>query len=465
MGVYKDLGKNAAVIFIGNVGSRMIGFLMLPFYTRWLSTAEYGTTDMIFVYSSLITQIVTLSIHEAIFVFPSNASDKKITTYYSSSLIFSLVSLMLTFVGFAILRHFFDPGSFLYNYSWYIYAFIVVYFLQDFFQQFCKGLNKLYVFAFCGLIVTFFTAALAFAFIPKWGVLGYIYSILAANMISIIYACFGCKAISRFKLKSFSKQDLIVMLKYSYPLMINAIIFWVMQSFNRVAMSKFLDLVAVGLFSIAMKLPQVLQTLITSMSGAWQLSIINEYDKKGYASFYNNVTRAVIGITAIGLALMTIFSEQFISLFTGASFHKVWIYVPFLGLTIFFQIFSTLVSSIFSAVRESKYYLYANIVGMIASLIACFVLIPLWGMWGAVVSMILPLTVSFFVRLFFSMKYTMLTDLTYYLLLLILLIVQSLFVSVFHNIYLGWAFTVIIIAYSFLRNKTQISKLLYKIKK
>ena len=32
---YKKLGKNTIVVFIGNAGSRIISFLMLPFYTHY----------------------------------------------------------------------------------------------------------------------------------------------------------------------------------------------------------------------------------------------------------------------------------------------------------------------------------------------------------------------------------------------------------------------------------------------
>ena len=53
MGKYKTLGQNTLYSFIGAFGTKMIGFLMLPFYTKWLSPSDYGTTDLITVYASL----------------------------------------------------------------------------------------------------------------------------------------------------------------------------------------------------------------------------------------------------------------------------------------------------------------------------------------------------------------------------------------------------------------------------
>ena len=39
---YKRLGKNTILVFMGKAGSSLVGLLMLPFYTHWLSTDEYG---------------------------------------------------------------------------------------------------------------------------------------------------------------------------------------------------------------------------------------------------------------------------------------------------------------------------------------------------------------------------------------------------------------------------------------
>jgi O-antigen/teichoic acid export membrane protein len=47
MNKYRRLGKNTLFVFIGNASSKLIGLLMLPFYTRWLSVEDYGTTDII----------------------------------------------------------------------------------------------------------------------------------------------------------------------------------------------------------------------------------------------------------------------------------------------------------------------------------------------------------------------------------------------------------------------------------
>ena len=70
MNKYTRLGKNTALVFLGNAGSKFIGLLMLPFYTRWLSIDDYGLTDIITVYVTFLIGIVTCCIGESLFIFP-----------------------------------------------------------------------------------------------------------------------------------------------------------------------------------------------------------------------------------------------------------------------------------------------------------------------------------------------------------------------------------------------------------
>ena len=57
-------------MFLGNMGSKILTFLMLPFYTSQLSVGDYGTMDLVQVYVTLLTSLTTCCLTEAIFVFP-----------------------------------------------------------------------------------------------------------------------------------------------------------------------------------------------------------------------------------------------------------------------------------------------------------------------------------------------------------------------------------------------------------
>lgn len=82
MSKYSRLGKNAILIFVGNAGVKLIGLLMLPFYTRWLSVSDYGTVDVIIVYASHFWGVVSCSILILYLYFPKiNRSSVKMELY------------------------------------------------------------------------------------------------------------------------------------------------------------------------------------------------------------------------------------------------------------------------------------------------------------------------------------------------------------------------------------------------
>ena len=102
MGKYTRLGKNTLIVFIGGAGSKLVGIFMLPLYTRWLSTSDYGITDMITVYATLLLSIVTCCIYDSIFIFPKGQDFTVQKEYFSSGLVFSLTMLAITAGLFAI---------------------------------------------------------------------------------------------------------------------------------------------------------------------------------------------------------------------------------------------------------------------------------------------------------------------------------------------------------------------------
>ena len=127
MNKYKRLGKNTLLVFIGNAGSKLIGLVMLPFYTSWLSVEDYGVTDIINVYVSFLVSIVSCCIAESIFIFPKGQKVEKQKQYFSSGIVFVLQAFFVSFLLFGTV----DFVSSIYGFSnsftdylWLIYGLI-----------------------------------------------------------------------------------------------------------------------------------------------------------------------------------------------------------------------------------------------------------------------------------------------------------------------------------------------------
>ena len=63
---YKYLVKNTGFLAISSFSSRILVFLLVPFYTSILSTSEYGIFDLASTTAQLLMPILTLNIYEGV---------------------------------------------------------------------------------------------------------------------------------------------------------------------------------------------------------------------------------------------------------------------------------------------------------------------------------------------------------------------------------------------------------------
>lgn len=452
MGKYSRLGKNTLLVFIGNAGSKLIGLLMLPFYTHWLSVEDYGTTDIITVYVTFLMGIITCSISEAIFIFPKGQELTKQKKYFSSGIFFLSISFSITALIFSFLNaisiRYNIHNSFFEN-IWLIYGMLISMILQQFIQQFTRSIDKMLIYSITGIILTGFTALLAFLFIPLWGVNGYVLSIIAANMIAAFYSIFFSKGYQYFSIQTISIVSCKEMLKYSIPLIPNGIMWWLVNAFNRPLMETYLGMHAIGIFAVSNKFPGILSMIFTVFISSWQISVLEEFGKKDYELFFNRIFRIVmVGLIFIFLGI-TLSSKLLVSIFATEEYTEAWKYIPMLTLGAMFSCISGFIGSNFSATRESKYFFYSSVWGAAASILLNFLLIPILDIWGVSLSILLSFAVMAITRIWYGWKYVHITDLWKYFCMigmsLLLIISMNLWPYFYVNVMVALLIVVVVI--------------------
>ena len=77
MTAFKKLISNTFIIGLGTVGSKLLVFLLMPLYTAWLTTAEYGTAELISTTANLLIPVACLGITNGIFRFAAEKNSNK----------------------------------------------------------------------------------------------------------------------------------------------------------------------------------------------------------------------------------------------------------------------------------------------------------------------------------------------------------------------------------------------------
>ena len=423
MGKYSRLGKNTLLVFVGTGGSRIIGLLMLPFYTRWLSLGDYGTTDIINVYVALLLGLATGCISDSVFVFPKGQPVEKQKYYFSSGLFFSFISLIITAVLFELAGMIFEYNSISNSFTaniWLIYGLLVTTFLQRYIQQFTRSIDKMVVYSISGVVLTAGTALFSFLIIPRWGVYGYVMAMILANLSAAIYSLLFSKAFKYINIKAIRKAECVEMLKYSLPLVPNSIMWWLVNALNRPIMESLSGMDSIGIFAVANKFPGMVAIIFSVFAASWQISVLEEFGKEGYSKFYNKMFRLVVFGLMLMFFMIAAGSKLLVTIFTTADFYEAWKYIPVLTLGVVFSNISSFTGCNFSATKESKYFFYSSIYGSLLAIILNFLLIPLWGVMGAALSVLLSFSGMAISRIIYSSKYVKIKNIGIYLLMLLI---------------------------------------------
>lgn len=409
MGKYIRLGKNTILVFIGNVGSKLLQFLMLPLYTRWLTIEEFGIVDTINIYAMFLFCVVTCCITDAIFVFPKGGSIEKQTTYFTAGILFSLGSLLFTAVCIFFLKRFFSSGIYSYiDHIWLIYLLLVSFFYQQYFQQFARSIDAMKVYTVSGILVVFLSVFFSIILVPTWKVKGYVLSLFLGNMGAAGYSFFISKMYTYLSFPKFSATACKRMLAYSIPLVPNGVMWWLVTSLNRPLMEKYLGMHSIGLFALANKFPSGLTLLVSVFILSWQISVFEEFGKKGYKEFYNRTFSMITLLLMFFCCCMTIFSQEIIDVFATKGYSEAWIYMSILTLGVAFSCMSSLAGTNFSVVKQSKFYFYSSLWSGITAVVLNLVLIPDYGMMGASLSVCISFLVGAITRIYYSWQFVQL---------------------------------------------------------
>lgn len=396
MSAYRKLIKNSAIFAVANLGSKLISILLVPFYTYFLTTNEYGIIDMITTSISLILPIMTLSIFDATLRF-SVKSDFDHKTIFSSS----FMVVILGNIVFIFIYPFLNKIEILKDVVNLFYIMIILQSINSLLVQFSRGIGKIKQFAFNGLLNTIVTISLNMILLVKFhmGIEGYFISIIVANIVCVFYLIISLKIWKYFSIKNVNFKIIKEMTMYSIPLIPNSLMWWIMNAADRYAIILFLGASYNGVYAIANKIPTILNVLYSIFSQAWQLSAIEEAESKYKSEFYTTVFGFMSTIMLLGTSFIIVFIKIIVEITLESSYQDTWKYVPFLLLAVVFTTFSSFLGTNYIAMKETKGVFKTSLIGSITNIVLNMLLIPKIGLNGASISTMISFFMVWIVRI------------------------------------------------------------------
>ncbi|HGQ6477583.1 TPA: oligosaccharide flippase family protein [Streptococcus pneumoniae] len=397
MSKYKELAKNTGIFALANFSSKILIFLLVPIYTRVLTTTEYGFYDLVYTTIQLFVPILTLNISEAVmrFLMKDGVSKKSVFSI-------AVLDIFIGSIAFALLllvNNLFSLSDLISQYSIYIFVIFVFYTLNNFLIQFSKGIDKIGVTAISGVISTAVMLAMNVILLVvfDWGLLGFFIANVCGYVIPCIYIVSRLRLWELFEIK-IDKKLQWEMFYYALPLVLNILSWWVNNTSDRYIVTAIVGIQASAIISVAYKIPQILSTISAIFIQSWQISAIKIQEDKSDTTFVSNTLlyyNALLLIIASGIIL---FVKPISNILFGISFYSAWELVPFLIISSLFNAISGCIGAIMGAKMDTHNIAKSALVGMIANIILNIVLTFLMGPQGITISTLIASFLIFYMR-------------------------------------------------------------------
>ncbi len=397
MSKYKELAKNTGIFALANFSSKILIFLLVPIYTRVLTTTEYGFYDLVYTTIQLFVPILTLNISEAVmrFLMKDGVSKKSVFSI-------AVLDIFIGSIAFALLllvNNLFSLSDLISQYSIYIFVIFVFYTLNNFLIQFSKGIDKIGVTAISGVISTAVMLAMNVILLVvfDWGLLGFFIANVCGYVIPCIYIVSRLRLWELFEIK-IDKKLQWEMVYYALPLVLNILSWWVNNISDRYIVTAIVGIQASAIISVAYKIPQILSTISAIFIQSWQISAIKIQEDKSDTTFVSNMLlyyNALLLIIASGIIL---FVKPISNILFGISFYSAWELVPFLIISSLFNAISGCIGAIMGAKMDTHNIAKSALVGMIANIILNIVLTFLMGPQGITISTLIASFLIFYMR-------------------------------------------------------------------
>ena len=390
----KELFTNTIIIGIGNIFTRAISFLLVPFFTLWLTTKEYGDYDLLFSYASLVVPVLTLQLEQAVLRFTLE-DKKKGELYFKTGFVYLIASSCLFSLVFAFFV------SFDYHIS---FAFCTVaYAFQIYTTEYLRGRNELKDYSMANIVCGILTVFLSFLFVKvlNEGVDGLLTAFGLSYLLTSIYIILRKKPFQHSSAKLFDRKIFKKLLGYSFPLLPNAISWWITNVSDRTLINIFLGSSFNGIYAVSTKIPTLTTVFYSIFNLAWQQSAIvsssDNYEKR--KEFYNATYKRLFSFlfaSSLVIVAVTPFLYQY---FLGEEYRQGMNIVPILVLSTVFLNLAQYLGGILLGLKDTKTNGMTTVIAAVVNLVINFVFIAQLGLYAAALSTLASYIVLFVLRL------------------------------------------------------------------
>ena len=405
----KKFMKDFGVYAIGQLGNRLITFLLVPFYTYYIDRpGDYGIYDLCLNICFLLFPIISLQMRDGMFRFLLDTRERE---QQQGIITFGMLSLATTIALtclIAVVLYFTTNIPYL----TYTTILLISMTIAEVVSQTARGLGHNKVFVAQGLITTFLIGLLSVVFvgIMRLNAEGIFLANILARVVAIVITLFRVGILRNyFSLKSNYRSHARAILNYTIPLLPVAMFWWFTTSSDRMFIKFFIGADMNGIYAVAVRFAGVITMLAVIFYQTWQENAIQQYNSPDRNRFFSQVFNNYIFVLVMILSVYTFAIKMCYGWLVGAGYQesKGLIYIS--GMTAVLYSVSTYFDLPYQCAKDTKRAIPSVVVSACVNVALNLILVKRMGVYGVITTAIVSYVALIIYRIFDTRRYFKLT--------------------------------------------------------
>ncbi|MFH2002266.1 MAG: oligosaccharide flippase family protein [Planctomycetota bacterium] len=389
MDEFKRILKHSAIYGLGNVISKMIGFILIPVYTNVLSKAEYGLIELLNNTMIIIQLVVGMGLSIAILRFYSEDKDEDSRdAVITTSIIFTcFFALIVAAVGLYSSK---DLSRLILRDIGYSEPFRVMMFVMLFTtiievpmvvlrakERSITFLGVSLAQLIIGLVLNIF-----FIVFLRCGVAGWLLSSLWTSALICAYLLYT--TLGGVRKMRFSFSLLKRMLAYTIPLIPASLaMFWIHNG-DRYILNSEVGMGDVGIYSLGYRFAMMIPILVGQpFFLIWSVRMFHVFEQEGGEKVYARAFTYFTGVILLFWLCMAATIKEVIFLMSREQYHSAYFIVHIVAMGYVLREFSDFFKGVLLIRRRTSFIGLSTLISALVSTVLYLYLIPRFGQLGA----------------------------------------------------------------------------------
>jgi O-antigen/teichoic acid export membrane protein len=399
----RRLTGHVLVYGFGNIGNRVVGFLLIPIYSRYLTPEDYGVLALVAMLGQILYAIMNMGQNSALFrtYFRHDSAEARERVVTTSLWLILTLSLPIGLLALALSKPIASllVGSPAYT-VWVALAVMGVAF-KVFLRlplAILRAREQSRSYAVSSIVQTIIGLALAIIFVVglHLGGRGVLLSQLVAELALCVYLFPA--TLRGMRLMVFSRRDASDLLTYGLALVPAALLSFLIHLSDRYFLKYFVSVSAVGIYALGYRFGEILYFAILAFELAYPAFLFGHLKNPDAKRLYSRVCTYYFALMGILWLCVSLPAEEIVTIMAHPAYHDAYRVIPWIAGAFFFQGVGAVWNVGMQVNRIVKWRLAMSASTAVLALILNFLLIPRWGMMGAAGAALLAYVYQFVIQ-------------------------------------------------------------------